>query len=248
MDGGTLSLQRLPWQWDWRGWRRFWLTAKGNLSVQQIVLYGVKDPRKASPACVAFFLLLAGCPQQDPQTEKHSAERRPPPTGSTTSPTPGTVPHDRPRCALGKLSRSPRAAVVFLVKQARLPRVVFVPAERAIGPAGQKAPLRAALQQLTRGTTAREKRAGCASYFDSASPAALRGVALEGDEATIDFNGEAMFALGATAATSMFLGQLRRTVFRFPQINSVRLKLDGSCNKFGEAVQTLRCVILRRKP
>jgi spore germination protein GerM len=127
-----------------------------------------------------------------------------------------------------------------------LPKTVYVPVERRIGSAGQKAPLRATLQELARGTTAREKQAGCTSYFDSTGPRTLRDLALYGDEVTIDFKGGAMFALGATTATSFFLGQLTRTVFRFPRVNSIRLELDGSCKEFGEAIQTLQCETIRR--
>lgn len=84
------------------------------------------------------------------------------------------------------------------------------------------------------------------SYFDSTRPRVLRDLALEDDELTIDFRADAMFALGATAATSFFLGQLTRTVFRFPEVNSIRLELDGSCKKFGVELQTGRCETLER--
>ncbi|MGH9194960.1 MAG: GerMN domain-containing protein, partial [Acidimicrobiia bacterium] len=147
---------------------------------------------------------------------------------------------------LGKPSRSSDTTIVYVMARQSPPQTVYVPVERRIGTAGREAPLRTTLQELAGGTTAREKQAGCTSYFDSTGPGVLRDLALDGDEVTIDFKGEAMFALGATTATSFFLGQLTRTVFRFPAINSIRLELDGSCKKFGEAIQTLQCEMIRR--
>ena len=197
--------------------------------------------------CLAFSLLLVGCPHRGTRPEPRPAA----PSSSkgrvqSDSPTSPTIRDAHPRCDLGKPSRSDDTVVVFLIRAPGLPKTHYVPVERRIDAAAQTAPIKATLTELTRGTTPRERQAGCLSYFDSTKPGALRGVALEGDELTIDLRADAMFALGATTATSNLLEQLTRTVFRFPQVNSIRLELDGSCKRFGDAIQSLRCETITR--
>lgn len=121
-----------------------------------------------------------------------------------------------------------------------------VAVQRPVAPGSLQAPLLATLRELTRGTTEREQRRGCSSYFDSTKPGVLLGVGLDDGRATIDFRGDAMFALGATEAAANFFAQLIPTVFAFPEIDSIRLELDGSCKKFGVEVQSLRCETIRR--
>lgn len=195
-------------------------------------------------------VLISSCTSEGtgPRDPRRQGALNSPSHSPATKPTPRDDALDSRKCNLPKPSRSPGTVLVFLIKPQSGPRRVFVPAERPIGAKGRKAPVRAALRQLTLGTTARERRAGCASYFQSPDPRALRDVALEGDRATIDLNGRSMsmLALGPSEATSRFLGQLTRTVFQFPQINSIRLELDGSCKAFGNAIQSLRCETIRR--
>lgn len=155
-----------------------------------------------------------------------------------------------PGCRLSEPVMTQDRVRVFLLKRgARTGREKeLVPAARPISPRERGAPLTYALNELFRGTTARERRRGCESYFDSVKRGALRGVSLVDGHAVVDMDGDRMFALGAITATSLMIGQLKATVFQFSTVETAELRLDGSCERFGDAVQTLRCVVLRRSP
>ncbi len=203
-------------------------------------------PRTRFPSAltilIAGALLIGAC---TPTPDDAQPNDMPTPSVAITSPSPKPAKVTKIRCRPPTPNASDTLTIYLLHKSA----TVFgkaVPVERAVPPDAHQTPLRAALEQLTRGTTQRERRAGCMSYFDSTKKKVLLEVALQEGLATINLRGDAMFALGATTATSHFYKQLTKTVFQFPNIDAIRLELDGSCEAFGEAVQSLRCDLITR--
>lgn len=204
------------------------------------------DMARTLAASVAIALLATGCWNTGDRQEGRAPAARAPSASGVGSPTAASAAEARPRCRLGRRSDSGDTVVIYLLRRGKGAQMHPVRVHRSIDAVDRRALLNAALRHLASGTTARERRAGCESYFDSTDSGVLRGVALDGSEATIDFDGDSMFALGATDATSRFLDQLTRTVFQFGRIDSIHLLLDGSCEKFGKAVQSLRCETIRR--
>ena len=125
----------------------------------------------------------------------------------------------------------------------------FVPVARKITDAEARAPLRAALRELMEGPTRRERRLGCVSIF-SRDAHLLADVALADGEAVIDFTPAFRRELGIVSATyagTVFLTQLELTAFQFRNVRSLRFEIAGSCEAFGEFMQALQCVTLRRE-
>lgn len=97
--------------------------------------------------------------------------------------------------------------------------------------------LRAALEQLLAGPTATEEAEGSSSMFSSATAGMLRSVTIDDDGlAVVDFADlrALLPAVGTSAASSAFLGQLNATVFQFPTVSAVEYRIEGSCETFWE--------------
>ncbi len=120
-------------------------------------------------------------------------------------------------------------------------------ARRPITRSEARAPLRAALGELFRGVTRRERRAGCFSMFSRRSADLLRDVAIIDGKAVIDFRrfGSKLPGVTTTTGAAIFLTQLNFTVFQFRTVSSIRYELQGSCERFFNLLQG-NCQIFRR--
>lgn len=103
-----------------------------------------------------------------------------------------------------------------------------------------KPPLQAALEELLRGPTHRERQAGLVSVFDSfdspdfsAGDLLVRTSVIDG-VATIDFSKELSRRNvgGGTGFTGNFFRQLDPTVFQFPEIQAVIYRIEGDAEAF----------------
>ncbi|CAN5727185.1 hypothetical protein BH23GEM10_BH23GEM10_11790 [soil metagenome] len=98
-----------------------------------------------------------------------------------------------------------------------------------------------ALALLVRGPTVDERAGGIHSWFSAETAGALRSVDVDADgHAVINFDGlDALIPNASSSAGSrLLLVQLNGTVFQFPEIESVEYRLGGSCDAFGEWLQT----------
>ena len=131
-------------------------------------------------------------------------------------------------------------AVVFT--QAEEPHVVrrTVPADSA--------GLETALRLLLRGPTPEERAAGIDSWFSEETAGALGSVTVDSvGRAVVDFGNLPLLIPGASssAGSEMLLQQLNGTVFRFPEIESVEYRVEGSCQRFWEWLQ-YECRVVER--
>ena len=159
-------------------------------------------------------------------------------------------------CRLDPARRTGRTVFVYLQKKSsdrrrRVPRDPrnYVPVARTITEVEARAPLRAALLNLMRGATKRERRLGCFSMF-SRDANVLRGVNIVDGQAVVDFHRrpfrDQLAIVSASHAGAVFMTQLELTIFRFPNVNSIRCEFNGDCTAFGNFMQAGRCVVVRR--
>lgn len=95
---------------------------------------------------------------------------------------------------------------------------------------GGSQPLHAALAELTRGPTPEEQQVGLYSPFSESSTSLIGDIGLTVSVATVDFSDDLyrMFAVGTTAGSSVFLAELRSTIFQFETVTQVVFTVDGS--------------------
>lgn len=125
--------------------------------------------------------------------------------------------------------------------------VTFVPVSRRIP--RSEGVLRATLEQLFLGPTPAERAAGLGSFFRSEADGfqestadLLAGVTIADGTAVVDLAHTVNNA--STSAGSMsFLGELNRTVLHVPGVDRVEYRLDGSCQAFGEWMQSALCQV-----
>lgn len=108
--------------------------------------------------------------------------------------------------------------------------------------------LEAALRELLRGPTDRERAAGIHSWFSHATADALNSVSVERERAIIDFGDLRNLIPNAStsAGSAMLLRELNATVFEFPSVQSIEYRIDGSCERFWEWLQHGGCQIQER--
>ncbi len=160
-------------------------------------------------------------------------------------------------CDLEPARPGDRAIVVYLHKQnhdrsRRFPGDprVHVPVARTMTAAEAQAPLRTALLRLLRGVTPRERRLGCYSTF-SDDARVLRAVKIVDGQAVVDFHRrpflDRLAIVSASHAGAVFMAQLSLTIFQFPNVKSIRYEFDGDCRAFGDFMQAVECVVVRRR-
>jgi spore germination protein GerM len=195
---------------------------------------------------LVMAVALGGCTKDSVPTERTTgrpASPMPSPTKET-----GASIRERRNCDVAE-GRSPETMVVYLLEPDwRVPRIKdFVPAERGLDKGERLRPLRAALLKLLDGLSARERRLGCQSIFDNDSHL-LNDVVIDDGLAIVnllDFN-EDLPGVGTTTASTIFMTQLNLTVFQFPNIESIRYELNGSCEQFFRMLEGT-CQIFHRQ-
>lgn len=129
--------------------------------------------------------------------------------------------------------------VFFLQGEELVPVARSVPATTGV--------LRASLEALLAGPTTEEREAGLGSLVGGDESSLL--------DVTIDSNGKAVIdlassaisgAVGTTAGSSGFAGQLYATVFQFPTVTSAEFRIDGSCEAFHRAMESPVCRVIER--
>lgn len=108
--------------------------------------------------------------------------------------------------------------------------------------------LKTALEQLLQGPTAEERDDGVDSWFSEATAGALRSVTVDSaGRAVVDFRNlpSLIPSASSSAGSEMLLQQLNGTVFRFPEIESVEYRVEGSCERFWEWLQ-YECRVVER--
>jgi len=114
---------------------------------------------------------------------------------------------------------------------------------RTVPETGQR--LTATLHEMVRGPTEEEAALGFGSFFNEGTADALRGVTISGGQATIDFN---QFDLPDVAGTdqgrAFFVGMIAANALQFDTVNSVEIRLEGSCEAFSEFVGATGCTVL----
>lgn len=100
--------------------------------------------------------------------------------------------------------------------------------------------LAAALEALVAGPTRVERGVGFASSFSSATAGSVRGVNVEDGLAIVDLTRLPDNA-STSAGSAYLLAELRSTVFQFPSVTALELRLEGSCEAFNEALQASGC-------
>ena len=107
----------------------------------------------------------------------------------------------------------------------------------AIGPA------LAAFTELAGGPTQAEADVGAGSFFSSATANAVQSVGLSNRTLTVDFDDirAEISNAGTSCGSAAFTAGLNQTAFQFPTVDRVRYQFDGSCEDFGEFIQTGSC-------
>lgn len=107
-------------------------------------------------------------------------------------------------------------------------------------PAGAD-PLRFAFDQLVGGPTDQERALGASSFFSAETDGSVRSVTFGGQTLVVDLDDVRAVLTPEGANTSCgsgaLLGELNATAFQFPEVDTVRYELLGSCDRFGEWLQ-----------
>lgn len=102
-------------------------------------------------------------------------------------------------------------------------------------------PMRFAFDELVGGPTDDERDQGASSFFAEDTDGTVRSVTTDGRLLVVDFEDfrDVLTPLGANTScgSGALLGELHATAFQFPEIESVRYELEGSCDRFGEWLQ-----------
>lgn len=102
------------------------------------------------------------------------------------------------------------------------------PVKRLVYDDGQ--PLRAALNQLLLGTVEQERDAGFRSAFTEFTAAALQGVVVRDGIATLSFSNaiDLQNNISTDGVSRIAWPQLTKTVFEFPEVRAIELRVDGA--------------------
>lgn len=177
---------------------------------------GVRRPRAprwaAALALGAALAVLAGC-----------GDPRPGP-GAAPADTAGPGPPRIDTAAAVSLTGFDTVFVYFTTLDE-----VQVPQPRAV--ADTVHALRAAMVELLKGPTPREREAGLTSWFSEETAGMLRSVSVRDGFAVVDFEDLRPVIPNAvsSAGALMLLDELTATAFQFPAIRRVELRIEGSC-------------------
>jgi hypothetical protein len=103
------------------------------------------------------------------------------------------------------------------------------------------------LAELVAGPTAAEEEAGASSFFSADTASVLQRVALTDGLLVVDFIDMSGLIpnAGTSCGSAALLAELNNTVFQFDEVERVRYLLEGSCDDFGNWLQT-ECIELDR--
>jgi germination protein M len=184
------------------------------MSIRRHVVLGVLI------AATTVATTATGCGRSEPGTPQPTAPTGTASSGPGTSSTPTTPPSSAPTTSAPPTTQPPGATTGV--------SVYFLRGEKLIATRRQvqtPAVASAAVSALLQGPTAAEQQAGMSSSVPAGT--ALRGIALQGELATVDLSGT--FASGGgTLSMTARLAQVVFTLTRFATINRVNFQLDGT--------------------
>jgi len=182
----------------------------------------------------------------------HFAEPSPVPPADPVAPEAGDEPPGRQRCVQipesADVGDASMVVTIYLICDAAVATNADVSSDGSFLAVTRVVPrsegvLQASLQALLQGTQPGE--AGVLSSVFSADTAdVLRSVTIVDGTAIVDLDARlTQVANGASTSfgSPLFLGQLTRTVLQFPTVEAVEYRLDGSCQAFGEWLQSGVC-------
>jgi hypothetical protein len=103
------------------------------------------------------------------------------------------------------------------------------------------------LRSLLVGPTADERAVGFVSFFGSSTAAALNSVTLRAGHVVADFNEAIMVNNMSTSTGGIFFNaELRRSLFQHPEVETVELRLNGSCEAWSGMFESDGCWVHSR--
>jgi hypothetical protein len=132
-------------------------------------------------------------------------------------------------------------------------QVYFHAAEDSVVAVPRRVPpgrtLAATLRMQLRGPTEGERARGLYSWFSPATASMLLNASVTDGRAVVDFGGlnEVIPGASSAAGSQELLQELNRTVFQFPEIQSVEYQIQGSCDAFWNWLQ-MACRTVPRPP
>ena len=237
------------------GWKRL----SGRDALGSAVLQLIA--RRATILCVIVAMLAASCGSSGDFDEDSTLSAEISSEGSTPTVAPGTTASDRDMTLPSddKAFVETSSIVSSVGLEATQPVLVFFgsgdpdvcaavgPHERVID--GDADIVGGTFEQLVRGPGPIEVAAGASSFFSLETAGTVRGTGLNGGLLVVDFNDFRSVLTPAGANTScgsgLLLAELNSTAFQFAAVDRVRYELEGSCDKFGEWLQT-GCVEVTR--
>lgn len=184
-----------------------------------------------------MFAALAVTACADPAPEPDPTPPSPPPAPVREAPDPDGPPPDRP--AVG--DAAPMTVRVYFTRDEE-PEPVEREIPRTSGV------LRATLAALLEGPTDAERAAGLFSWFSEETAGMLRDVHVdEAGRAIVDFRDLSRIISGASSSAGgrILLNELNHTVFQFDTVGSVEYRMDGSCDRFWNWLQS-DCGVVER--
>lgn len=109
-----------------------------------------------------------------------------------------------------------------------------------------KQTLEAALQERLKGPTAEETAAGKHVWFSAETAGMLKSVTVnEKGRAIVDFADfrAKMSGASTSAGSAELIAELSSTVFKFPEVQEVEYRFEGSCDAFWEWLQRACTVV-----
>lgn len=106
-------------------------------------------------------------------------------------------------------------------------------------PAGAE-PIQAAYAELVKGPSAEEIQAGFGSWFKAETASSLRSLSLKDGLLVVDLTDVRPLMNGASTSNGsrMLVAELGRTGAQFAAVEKMEFQLVGSCETFGEWIQT----------
>ncbi len=93
--------------------------------------------------------------------------------------------------------------------------------------------IEATLLALLAGLTEEERAMGYSSFFSAQSANAVNFVLLDGDRLIVDFNDGILIGNASTTTGGLYFGaELRANLFRFPEVQEIEFRLNGSCEAY----------------
>jgi hypothetical protein len=210
---------------------------------------------------LVFGLMLAGCDGGDRDADdaladslaaalegraaRNDSTPAAAPTAGTTLPADSDAAPARGDCVAPEVPPAPGARTVQVFLSCG---EVVAPVRRQV--AATPAVLRAALEELLRGPTPEEARAGFQSFFSAETAGMLESVVVGADGvARISFRdfSAIMPNASSSAGSQQLLDQLRATIFQFPSVREANLSFGGDCEAFWNWLQR-GCEPLRPVP